>query len=115
MSKKIIVIMAIVVVLVGLGLGALVWINQQSDEPNSIAKSEKNCTTYNGIVDEQCSEDYTGLPVNEAGEKAEENGLFPKVAVRDGEGQITTDEGSTPIYFEVEDGVVVKAYFEHNR
>lgn len=114
MSKKIIISIVVLVILAGVAVGVLMSRDRQSTDTPVVTNSEKNCTTYNGTIKEQCAEDYTNIPVNEAGEKAKENGLVPKVTKRDGKGQINTDEGSTPIYFEVEEGIVVNAYFEHD-
>ena len=104
----------ILIALVAIGVIASIYV-LKNDAGNQDMPESKNCITYNGTIVEQCAGDYINLPVEEAARIAEENGLIPKVVVRDGEGQITTDEGSTPIFLEVENNIVTEAYFEHNR
>ena len=95
-------------------IGIVVYVTQK-DEPAKSNQS-KNCTTNNGTLKkEQCSEDYVGLPISEAATRARENGLFPKTIKINGKAQGFTDEGSAPIYFEVENNIVTKAYFESDR
>lgn len=110
MSKKVLTIVAVVIILSGLGIAAYVLSNRGNNEDGGTAT--KNCTTYNGAVEEQCAEDYIGLPREEAVNRARNAGLFPKVNKIDGEDQLNTLEGSTPIYFEIENGIIVDAYFE---
>lgn len=97
-------------------VGAAVYTLQRVEQSSQTTTSQPNhCTTYNGTIEEQCTEDYVNLPIAEAVNKARESGLTPKTLKRDGKAQGFTDEGPAVIYFEVENDVVTKAYFEGNR
>lgn len=113
LKPSIVTLVAIVtVVIIGVGAYALFSSN---DEGNKSVES-KNCTTYNNTVGQQCAENYEGLPISEAVDKAEDNGLQPVITVVDRENQGFTDIfRGAPIYFEVTGGVVTKAFFEDDR
>jgi hypothetical protein len=113
MTKKNLTILAVVLILVGLVIGVYVWSNQKSSNLNP-GTSIENCTTYGGVIEEQCTTDYIGLTQKEATSKAKNTGLVPKITQIDGKKQLNSLEGSTPIYFEIEDGIVSKAHFEQD-
>jgi hypothetical protein len=110
MKKRTSILVTTVILVLGLvGVALYAWLSQ--DTKSGLG----TCTTNNGTIDRQCTGDYVGLPVSEAVSKAEKNGLFPKITKRDGKSQNINDIGSSSIYFEVENDVVKKAYFEQDR
>lgn len=116
-SKNPLILIGVVVVVLVLA-GIVVYALQKDEQNNQPSTSQqKNCTTYNdGTVSEQCAEDYIGLKLEEAADKAKKNDLQPVVAMVDGENRGFTDIfRSAPIYFEVENNSVTRAYFEHDR
>lgn len=84
-------------------------------DPTSTTRTSESCTTYGGRVEEQCVEDYIGLPQDEAINRAEKYSYNPKIVSIDDVEQVITDEGSTPIYLEVQNGYISGAYFEEGR
>jgi hypothetical protein len=88
----------------------------QSRNAETTNSQQKNCTTYNNTVAEQCAEDYIGLSLGDAVYKANQANLQPLGVLIDGESQGFTDIArNAPIYFEVNNDIVTKAYFEHDR
>lgn len=113
-SKNPLILVGVIVALVAVGVA--VYALQKDEQNNQTPAQQSNhCTTNNGTFKkEQCTNDYVGLSVSEAANKARENELAPKTIKRDGKAQGFTDEGPA-IYFEIENGTVTKAYFEENR
>jgi len=113
MKNRAFLITLIIIVLGGIS-GYFLLSNNGGDSTNTVAEQEtaKNCTSYGNRINEQCAEDYEGLNVDEAVSKAENNGLVPKIIEIDGENRGGTLEGSTPIFFEVNNRTITKAYFQ---
>ncbi len=111
-NKKLVAISTLVILLI---TGLVFWFNiGQQTRTNNPSSTDNDCIAINEANSMQCPKDYEGLLLDKAIEKAKNNNLLPKVAIKDGEGQINTDEGSNRILFEIENGVVIKAYFEDN-
>jgi hypothetical protein len=109
-NKKAIIIGLIAVVVVAVAT-AFYFINSNQKAEEAV----RNCESFGKADRQWCAEDYIGLTQSNAIEKAEMDGLVPKILRIDGIEQVNTDDGSSPIFFEVENDVVVKAYFEKDR
>jgi hypothetical protein len=109
-NKKVLIIIGLIILISVIGF---IIYAQQKDEQNNQAPTsqQKNCTTYNGAVSEQCTEDYIGMPLDQAKEKALKNRLTPKVGKIDGKDKNVTFESNASILFEVNNNVVTYAYF----
>lgn len=110
MNKRLTVIL-IVAALIATSALLYFYLNKSSDTNTQ----SKTCTTYGGKAEEQCVEDYIGLTQQEAVSRAEQYNYIPKVVKIDGENRGFLDIGGASIYLEVEDGIVIKAYFEDSR
>lgn len=96
-------------------IGVIVYLFIYNSDGNTTNnQAQRNCTNYDGRVEEQCADEYEGLTREEAVSKAKENGLLPKITLVDGKIQSNTDEAGSIIFIEIENGVVTRAYFMHD-
>ena len=72
----------------------------------------KGCRTFRGSTKEYCIEHYIGLKEEDAIKKAKQDGIEARVIRIDKLDQGVLDVYSLTLFFEVEDGVVVRGYFE---
>jgi len=112
-SNKKIITMVVSLLLIVLAASAFYMVNKE-DNPKSTTGESRNCKTYVGHV-EQCIEDYIGLSQEEAINRAKQFRYVPKIVSIDGVKQVNTDIGGAIIYFEIENGVVSRGYFDIER
>lgn len=108
-KKKLVIVISGVFVITVILIGVLLIKNHgQKVAP----ASEDFCWTNNGTLETpQCINDYLGLNADEAIKKAKSNGLYPKISKLDGKSLINTDEGSSAVYFEIEDNTITSVKF----
>lgn len=86
-------------------IGLVIYVQQQDEAPSN---SSSNCIVSAGV--RSCTEDYEGLNMREATDKAHKNKLTAKIREMDGDRDvINTDLGGTPIYFTINNDTVTKA------
>lgn len=96
-------------VLVGLAV-LFIYTYQQDERPSANQQKNYECRDFDG--EEHCTDIYLGLSEEYAIEKALNNRFTAKIKERDGDTNITnTDLGGRPVFFTVENGVIIKAEF----
>jgi hypothetical protein len=109
---KPVVIVGVIVAVVLAGILTYILVSSRNESSQNEQKSqEKTCTTYGGLVEKQCVEDYIGLIKSEAIARAKQYKYVPKTIKEDGVSLPTTDERSAAIFFEVEKNIITRAYF----
>lgn len=84
---------------------------QQGENSFFTHQRDHECALFND--EEYCTDVYLGLSETTAIQKAQDNLFTAKIKERDGDTEITnTDIGGRPVFFTVENGVVVKAEFK---
>jgi hypothetical protein len=69
------------------------------------------CKKYEGLSELHCMNEFRGMMLKDAEERAQKAGLYPQVSVIDGRSQVTTQPRGMFVYFEVRNGVVVGGGF----
>lgn len=104
-DKKHMIIIGIVIGVILL-IPAAYWVYSSMQANNS-----NDCINYQNK--ELCTNRYEGLSLNEAREKAQDDGLTVKIRSIDGDTHITnTDLGGTLIFFIIDNDTVTKAEFK---
>jgi hypothetical protein len=80
----------------------------KKDNYSSNSNASKTCKMI--IQEEHCIEDFIGLSQQEAINRAKQYDLIYKIVSIDGVDQVNT-QNRADIYFEIENGVVVRGHF----